>query len=160
MLDVIKEQISQIKKEHKLENHYLASVFLMCTRKTIKEAPWQIDFYNKETKNLTSFKVINDQIHKQPESEAYKHPDIKIKELEIEKVETKFEEVYDIALKALDKKNDDPKNIIIILQNIDNKPIWNISFITVSFSVYNIKIDAVTKETIKENYESLLNMRG
>jgi hypothetical protein len=157
MLNKIKESIERIRKEESVEGYHLSSAYLICQRTEVENAIWQYGFYSEEKDKLLSFK-LNEKIEK-VEDEPYNHQDTKIEELNLDNVKIDFNEAFDLALERLDKKNDDPKQIITILQVVNGKTIWNISFVTVQFSIYNIKISAEDKEVIKEKYESLLSMR-
>jgi len=111
----------------------------------------QFDYYNHEI--ITSYimkdkiEIIKDKIYKKPTTE--------IKELNLGKIKITLNQALEITNKEL---NDQVQRKIIILQNLD-EPTWNISYITTSFKILNIKINAINGKIINKTYESILALK-
>jgi len=119
----------------------------------------QLDYYCPDNEKMTSF-LMQDKIQINPNSDILK-TNSKIKELNINKIkieELKAKEIINSLIK--DKyPNEIKKQEIIILQNIEAQPTWNITIITTSFNVLNVKIDAITGNIKSENLESILKFK-
>ena len=48
---------------------------------------------------------------------------------------------------------------IIILQNLDNKTVWNITYITDAFSILNMKLDAVSGEVLEQTIKPIIGYK-
>jgi hypothetical protein len=107
----------------------------------------QFDFYNKND-TITSFKM--NKIITINENQKIFKKDI-LKELKLEEIKLTKEQALDVI------KNKYPKETfnrsIIILQNT-KKPLWNITLITSSLKLLNIKID-MKCNIISEEFEPL-----
>ncbi|MEW6063016.1 MAG: hypothetical protein AB1571_01430 [Nanoarchaeota archaeon] len=132
------EKFREWKKKHK---GFLCSIFMMCSADKL-DGDWQFDFYSNG--KITSFS-----------DKAFSESDIfekhELKELKLDKVNIKIEDALKIirGLKEEKYKDESFDKIIIILQN----GLWNISYITKSFKILNIKIDnkngKITEESLK-----------
>lgn len=109
----------------------------------------QFDFFNKNN-TITSF-MIDKNIEIKENQKIFNKS--KLKELKLDNILTK-EQVLDII------KNKHPKETftrkIIILQN-PKELIWNITLITSSLKILNIKID-MNKKILSETFEPLTNL--
>ena len=77
-------------------------------------------------------------------SEVFKHPDHTVAELDIETVNIEVDEALEVAQKLQEEKypKSSPFKRIIILQNLEQGQVWNITYVTQNFKTLNIKIDA------------------
>jgi hypothetical protein len=48
--------------------------------------------------------------------------------------------------------------IIVLLQNIDGRPTWNLTLVTMAFSLLNVRIDAATGSVTGATKDSLFNL--
>jgi hypothetical protein len=118
---------------------------------------WEFGFYNKETDKITAFST--NPVKRHPEDEAFKKEGATIKKLDIEKISTTYKEI-NALIEQYRKKNypsEQIMKIIAILQNL-HKQLWNITLITKSFSIINIKIDAKTKEILSASKSSIMDL--
>ena len=131
-------------------NEYLVNYFFMGNTETI-------DFYSKKTKKITSF-VISDTIEMKEDAVFQKEGE-DLEELEIEKVKIEREEALKKATERREKKLPEEQitKTIAILQQ-QKHPIWNITYVTSNFNMFNVKIDARNGEIIEEKMHSLMNM--
>ena len=77
------------------------------------------------------------------------------------KVKVNLKEALAIAKKhkEVEQQNDSINKEIIILQESDQIPIWNITFLTSAFNIINIKIDADSSKIIKYKCESIMSFK-
>jgi len=143
---------SNVFKEWKEKNEkdYLCSYIL------INDIP-QFDFYNPKTDKITSF-IINDEIEIKKEQNIFKKSKDKICELKLDKVKITLEKAEEIINNLEKYKKENFNKKIIILQS-KKSPLWNLSLITTTLDILNIKIDAITGEIFSETFESLLNLK-
>ena len=117
---------------------------------------WQIGFYDDKKDRITVFNV-GEQIIQSPESEVFKK-EKKIKKLDLKKVKLNHTE----AMEKVDqyKKEKYPNEIItkkiLILQNIQEGTVWNITYISSAFNVLNVKIDAEDGKILHTSFENLM----
>ena len=128
----------------------------LCSYVLINNIP-QFDFYNPKIDKITSF-IINKEIEIKKEQNIFKSSKDKIKELKIDKIKTTLKQAEETINNLEQYKNETFNKKIIILQNI-KIPLWNISLITDTFNILNIKINAINGNIISEKYESLLNFK-
>ncbi len=136
---------------------FLCGFFLMSEIEKIEDAVWQIDFYDKDLDKITSY-LMESKIKVNENSEAFKKPETKIESLEIKEIKISFEEACRKARKILESKIEEPTKIIATLQK-QNKPAWNISFITQKFNIQNVRINAGTGRVMEEKLVSMLSFK-
>jgi len=161
MLDKPKELLAEVQKSREYQkivkeepDIYLASAF------TMKKGEWQLDFYSKKKKTLTSFRKENSRL-KVAEDKLFQQKETAPEPLELEEARISLTEALEKTRNELKKSSaGEEQKHIIILQKKDNKIIWNITVLTTSFKVLNIKIDAATGNILSESVESLLNFRA
>jgi len=141
-------------KQHK--DYFLVHCFTMLSEGD-KEFKWELGYYSEKTDKLVVFEA-SPKISMRPEEEAFK-PEGTIKKLEMSKVKTSLSK----ALKACDElvaSKYPGKSItkrIIILQSLD-KQVFNITLVTLSFDILNIKIDASTGEVLSDNIQNIMSL--
>lgn len=122
-----------------------------------KKTSWEFGYYHPSRDTITTFTV--NPVKRSGEEEAFKKEKTAINKLNMNTVKTTYEE----ALKQCEehrKKNypgDQIIKIIAILQNL-HKQLWNITLITRSFSIINIKIDAKTSEILSASKSSIMDL--
>jgi hypothetical protein len=141
MLDDVKSVLKKIKAK---EGEYLVSCFY-------NDGSWNIDYYNKDTKKMTSYTEVNGEI-KSKIDEVFRKETNNIESLDITKVKVG-------RLEALDLSGIQGNKIMIILQVIKGKILWNITGVTSTLEVHNVRIDAVTKEKVQEKKESIFSFK-
>jgi hypothetical protein len=139
--------------------HYLVHVFSL-----VDEAhgdDWQIGYYSKKTDKVTVFDCSDDALKMMPPQEAFKEKNY-IEPLDISKVKTSRKDAVEIADDVLKEyyRSESVIKMIILLQNLPEfGQIWNMTVVTSSFSVINIKINAQDSTVIKHSKESLLGWK-
>ena len=161
--DAIKE-ISECDelKEWKLKNKegYLSVIFVMMDEK--QKSEWQFGYYNPENEKMASFFVFEDGIKESEESEVFKEPGAKVKELDLSKVKVWVDESLKTANDLQEKKypKESPEKVIMILQNIEEGLLWNITYVTRAFNTLNMKVDAITGKIISDKLTNLMQFRA
>jgi len=115
---------------------------------------WKVGYCNKENK-ITSFN-IDKRITIEPDEEVLQKEKKKIKPIELEDLKIEINEAIKIADDLQKKKFSKEliKKMIVILQVID-KLVWNITFLTQSFNTLNIKIDGKTGKVVEKKLSPL-----
>lgn len=158
MLTSIKESYNQLLKSKKFKNEgFLCGFFLVSDINEIENSSWQIDFYEESSDTITSY-MTKDEIEVSPKSEIFKEKSTKIEELNLEEVETNFNNTIKKAYNFLKKSKEEATKVIVILQK-QNIPTWNISFITKNFNILNIKINATNGKFIDKKIVSIMNFK-
>jgi hypothetical protein len=159
IIDVIKTVENSEEYQTFIKNdpkNYLVHMF--CMRDAHEAKDWQVGYYLKNSDKVTVFDYQEDKISILPAEEALKEkrhiPPLKIEDIKID-VDAAMDTVEDIL-----KKNYSAESIvkaIVLLQNLpEYGQLWNITVITLTFHVINIKINAISGELIKHTKESLL----
>lgn len=147
------EMFRQWKAQHPAD--YLSSCFTTIKKNSIPV--WQFHFYDKKEDTITTFEVKKT-ISQEASSKVFKKPGEGVEALEMDKVKISFEEALHKA-GSLDKYHqEDFTEKIIILQQI-HEPLWNISMISSTFNLVNIKISATSGEILQDSIDSLLSLK-
>mgnify|MGYP001605312030 CR=1 FL=1 len=155
MLDDLKEILSNLessqsylkwKEEH--EDAFLSSFFI------VDKQGWQLAFYSPKKNKVSTF---SNGTLVQADSAIFKHKEDKVEQLNLDEVSLIMEEALNIAKKELEatKPGLRTTKTILVLQKIDTV-LWNISFLTSSFYIFNIKINASNKQIISQDFISSL----
>ncbi len=141
MLDVLKSFLEEIGE---VKDKYLVSCFL-------QNGEWKVDFYSKEKHKLYIYSKVNGKVVVQ-EDEIFQKEEKPLEELDLDKVKVGYEE-------AVQKVEVSKEKIITILQVINGKIVWNLTVLMPTLELYNLKIDAVSGETISEKKENIMDFR-
>jgi len=159
MLD-IKQAYAKLESSKEFKNKgYLCSFFMMSSIKELEGQPWQIGFYSEKDDKITSY-IVSDSVKiENNDSKIFKDNNTKIYELKIDTIKTNIKKILKETNDLIKKYHETPSKIIIVLQKLE-KAVWNISYITETFNLINIKIDASTGKIISENRSSLLSFKA
>jgi hypothetical protein len=149
-----------LKWKEKNKDSFLSYVFTVLEENA--QSDWQIGYYNKDNDKITTFAFKDNNITIMPDEEVFKKEDTKIVELNIEKVNISLDKALNYADEFQKKEfpNEESVKIIVILQNIPElNTIWNITYITKSFNVLNMKIDADNGKIVKHHISSMMDFR-
>lgn len=138
------------------KDHTLAHGFFMIDPK-IKEE-WQIGYYSPHDDRIVTFSIDDEnEVVMNPPSEVFKK-DAKVKALDPSAVTQDAEHAVQLAreLQQTKYKGHDPSQIMVLLQHLERGQVWNISMITKTFSIVNVKIDASTNTVVADSCETLL----
>jgi len=143
------EVFKKWKKKHK--DSYLCSCFN--ARDGVNDAFWNFDFYNKNDR-ITTFGVANEIIVNENQ-EIFKKDKEKIAEICLDDVKIKL----DKAIELIEKPEGEKFNKIISILQFKDILMWNITMISESFNILNVKINAVNGEEIYSNLGSVMDYR-
>ncbi len=143
------------------QNLRLINAFFMQSQQV--EPYWQFGYFDDETENITTYVMKPEGIIAQKPDETMKEPESVIHSLDMEGV-TIFEvEAHKIAMGVVTiEYNAIPVSVqIYLLQNdAELGPIWNITFITNTYEVVNVKIDVREGVVLRHKKHSLLDMQA
>jgi hypothetical protein len=142
------DEFKEWKKEHR--RAYLSSVFL--------DRNLQFIFFDPDEDRMCSFWKDGDVVFKE-ESDVFRRDKKEIKELNLSDVRVGLEKAESIARKSMEKGYGKIEKKIIILQVIQGV-VWNITYIDEGLNVFNVKVDAVDGEIKEVKTENLLNFRA
>ena len=139
-------------------DNYLASCFQM-GKSGLQDASWQFDFYSMKSGKMTSFQM-GKSIAVQKDQEIFSKGTYP-KKLKLGLVKVEFNDAMSRAGTLIKKKlpNESINKEIVILQEMDDKAVWNITLLTSAFNIMNIRIDANSGDVIQEKCESILSFR-
>lgn len=147
------EEYQQFKEKHK--HAYLITGFFMSNSSDLKDMFWQLDYLDDKKQKITSF-LMKENIEVKHEQEMLQGGE-KVSELKYEDIKVMHLDALEIAKKEL--KHDKIAKLIVIIQNINQVPTWNVTLILNSFDVFNIRINASNGEILKKKQESILSFR-
>jgi len=147
------EIFSAWKKNH--PKSYLSHFFCQLSSEFNLLSNWELGYYDNADGKITVFNQLeNENFAIKPADDVFKKEESKVEELDqINKITLGIKELKQIY----DPKEEEffPKEIIgngfIILQKLDKKIMWNITFITHSVKFANIKINALNGEIISHD---------
>lgn len=144
---------SDVFKKWKKEDNYLVSFFFMGDE-------WSVDFYSSKSKKITSFLVKESGTEKSKGEKAFQKEEKNIEELKLDEVKITLNQAKSIISEIKKEKapQEDITKEIIILQK-KKTPVWNITYITSSFNVLNVKINAINKEILETKFEPIFSMK-
>jgi uncharacterized membrane protein YkoI len=137
-------------------DYYLAHCFTTFQEGERKHK-WELGYYSEKTDKLVVFETEPKIIMRDAE-EAFKKEGT-IKKLELSKVKISLSKALGICDELLKSKypNRTITQKIIILQHLDQQ-LYNITLVTVSFDILNIRIDAATGEVISDNIQNIISL--
>lgn len=121
----------------------------------------QIGYYNPDD-TITTFVVEKEDIKIIPEQEVFKKTKQKIKKLDINEIKIGFDKSLEIAedFQKNNSKENEPAKIMVVIQNISGKAVYNVSYITKTCNALNMKIDASSGKLMSHELINLVNSVG
>jgi len=108
---------------------------------------------------MTSFRFEGEDMIVQPKSEVFVENGMIVSKLDVSSDLVDFDQVYLKAKESLRMYNESVDKLIVVLQNVEGSVLWNITLLTPNFNMFNVRINAVTLEILKQEYSSLLNFK-
>lgn len=139
--------------KEKNPGYYLSNVFFS------ESGPlddWQVSYYDEATDRIVTF-TVEPLAHSEPQ-EVFK-PHGTVAPLEMKTVGVGLEEAHALATRILADNfaNEQVVRTIAILQRLD-VPLYNFTFVTRSFNIINLKIDAASGLLKSQNVHSVLDL--
>ncbi|MEM4267509.1 MAG: hypothetical protein QXK37_01625 [Candidatus Woesearchaeota archaeon] len=135
------------------ENFYLVHLFYMTGHN------WQVGYYNKGTGRIVTFEA-NGGVKRLEESDVFQDSPLPLSRLNVESVKIDYKDAVEKA-KIVAEKHFPHEHIdkeIAVLQETKQGVLYNITFLTRSFKMLNIKIDADKSEVLHYELHSLMDM--
>ena len=155
MLDQLKQKLKELESskqyiDFQKENPdiFLSSAFFITD--DIKTQPWELNYYSPLKHKHILFK------DKVEEQEVFQKEEHKLEELDLDEVKISLEDAWKTT--ETEVKPHSLAKAIIVLQ-VQEKLMWNITYITNELKFINLKIDAKTGEIIKKIENSLTDLR-
>lgn len=147
------EKFKKFKEENK--KCYLSGAFLN------EHNIWEFDFYCPEKHKITTF-FVDDDIVIKPAEKIFQKEEKLVHEVNLDKVKINLDKALEIVEEEFKKKKtgEQVNKKIIILQNLDGTQVWNITYLTSSFNILNMKINVENGKIVHEVFESILNLRS
>lgn len=139
---------------------FLAHVLIMVEPGV--EHRYDIGFYDEKKNKMTSFlteKTLK-QIEVTKDQEVFKDPQHKIKKLDMSKVSTGYEVAIELArdVQKTKYKEHAPIKEVVLLQNIKEGQVWNITYVTKTFKTLNIKVSSEKDEVVSDKLIEIFQM--
>ncbi|MEE9525404.1 MAG: hypothetical protein V3V78_02240 [Candidatus Woesearchaeota archaeon] len=151
-------QKSQEFKEWKKQNPetYLSYAMMVVED---KEDDWKIGYYNKKHEKVTSFN-IGEKITIEPEDKVLQKEKKAVEKIDVDKIKHDLSDAVTLAVSTQKEEyvTESPTKIIAILQTLDKKHVWNITFLTQSFNTLNFKIKADSLRIVEKKLQPLFRM--
>ena len=140
------------------EDLFLAHVFIMLDGDKLMDT--QVGYYNPDNSKMTSFVLSDDEIQCLPETDVFQKPGTEIESVNKEHISLEFDEIKKLALGILSEKyKQSPSKQIYILQNVQSRQVWNVTFLTNGFSTINVKIDSSSGEIVSHEEVNLVDFK-
>ncbi len=133
---------------------YLVHIYKMMDAKV--QSKMEFGFYSPEKDKMVIFET--NPAKKQDEEEVFKDSRL-INELNLSAVKVSMEDALSITEKTRQEKYKSELiyKTIIILQNLGTQ-VWNITLVSLSFNIINIRIDAATGDVLDSNIHSIMSL--
>ncbi len=159
-----KDKLKEVEK-HKIfldwrkknKESYLAHTFRMLDEANMNI--WQFGFYNPDD-TITTFILNKDDVKEVPQEQIFHKQGKKLPKLSLEEIKLSFDEAVEKANKLHDEKYKQHPVLktIVILQKIEKRQMYNITFVTQTFNTLNIRVDASDGKIASEKLTSLMDI--
>jgi len=121
---------------------------------------WQIGFYSEDADTITAYSVGDSVVRQTPEP-VFKD-DGAVPALAVENVILDVSEAERIAVSALEAKypGHPMTKSIILVQSIQGVACFNITLVTATLHMYNIKINASSGDVVSELFDSIMSLKA
>ncbi len=158
MVDMVNQvkrlESTQLFKDWKADNpqHYLSYIFYMTD-----DFP-QVGYYDPDTDKITTF-IMGSEIETSPEQAVFKKEG-QVKPLKIDEVQIPLIKALEKAraLQEEEYKAEEITKEIIVLQNIEQGLVYNVTLVTASFKLINIKLCANSGTVLEHNVSSVMDL--
>jgi hypothetical protein len=153
-----KLETSKLFKEWRKDNpkSYLAHVFRMFDE--ANEKIWQFGYYNDDN-TITTF-ILEDDVKEVPHQEIFQKEKHKLEKLDVKKIKLDFSKALAKAQGVHSKKYSKHPIMkkIVILQTLDKKQVYNITFVTQTMHTLNVHVDSSSGKILREELISLMDI--
>ena len=166
MVEKLKKAIEELQtvkefKDFKKKNpkSYLVSCMVIIDGDKIGD--WQIDYYQPDTHKMATF-ILKDEIELKGEDGIFQKEKAVLKELKLEEVKIGLDKMLKLVEDIRKEKypGEFPNKIISVLQTINDKVVWNLTHLTSTLKIWNIRLDAKNGELIEDNIENVFSLKA
>ncbi|MBW3019110.1 PepSY domain-containing protein [Candidatus Woesearchaeota archaeon] len=129
---------------------FLAHGFMMLDE--ANKDQWQIGFYDPKTGKMKTF-IVSENIQQMEEQEILKKGELA--KLELSNVQINQEDAMAKAEECFKKYKQVPLKTFFIVQQVNGKTVYNVTFFTQAFNTVNIKVSALDGEILEETEQKL-----
>lgn len=151
-----------------LETSHLCHIFIMppsnfnplVNEVDFKEAEVHIGFFNRESKKIFSYKILDKELELIPEQEIFQKQEEDVDEASFEGI-IPIEKVLEILRKEIKEKYSDTvsfKSMFVLQKLKDLGLVWNVTVLRRDFKTVNLKIDAKSGEIKTSTCASIIDM--
>ena len=148
------------------KNHvqaYLSHFFCPLTSTLTQKSAWELGYYDLSSNKITIFIPLKtDEFEIKPEDTVFKQDTTAIEPLLLDKIQVSYERSQELF--QINFPTQFPKQQLgdgfIILQCLNQKILWNYTFITKTIQFINIKINAITSELDSVQTVDLVDKQG
>lgn len=138
---------------------YLSSCVVIIDGKKVGD--WEIDYYQPKKHKITTF-VLGKNVQCKGEDDVFQKEKSDVDELKLDDVKVSFEGMLK-SVEGYRKKHyagDYPNKVIVVLQKLGDKAIWNVTHLTSTLKIWNIKLDAKDGKVVEERIENVFSLRA
>lgn len=166
MVEKLKKAIKGLQKnkefkEFKKKNPkaYLASYVVIIDGKKVGD--WQIDFYQPGKHKMTTF-ILKEVIELKGEDDIFQKEKAEVKELKLNEVKINLNDMLKLVEEFRKEKypGEFPDKIVAVLQNLNEKVVWNVTCLTATLKILNIKLDAKNGKVLEEKIENVFSLKA
>ncbi|MDO8556391.1 MAG: hypothetical protein Q7R96_04440 [Nanoarchaeota archaeon] len=119
---------------------------------------WEVGFFNPKDHTAAAFSVGDEIKLLEGESKVFKPANEMVEQLQLDKVKISFADACAVVerVRAEHYPSEKSHKKIIILQQV-KKPIWNITLLTASLNVLNVKLCAKSGDVLEHELRSALS---
>ncbi len=124
------------------------------------EGTWQVGFYNADDDRITAY-IVADSIVRQTPEKVFKD-DGAVPPLKIEDVVLSRQKAEQIAVSTLEKKHPGhpASKQIVLVQSVGGVACFNITVVTATLHMYNIKINASSGDVVSDVFDSIMSLKA
>ncbi len=139
-------------------NSYLVHVFKMHDSENLGE--WQIGYYN-ENDTISTFIVDGKEILRQEESAIFKESDNKLLALSRNTIKIGMDDALLRAQNLLKEKYSKHPvlKVFVILQNLKNLDLYNVTFVTHTLHTINIRVSATDGLILSDKITNIMDFK-
>ncbi len=120
--------------------------------------PWQVGYYSKDADKIVVFTASDSVTVSKPE-DVFKESGV-VAPLDLSSVKVSFDDAKSVvdSFLASNFYSDKPLRFIVILQVVDSLPVWNITVVSHSLKMINVRVNASSGEIVSSSHHSLMSL--
>ncbi len=121
---------------------------------------WQVGYYDADADTVTPYTASADHVVRGEPASVFKDGG-KVPPLARDEVLFTYVGAATKAHNRLAKQHPghNATKTILLVQKIDDQPVYNVTIVTDTLHIYNVKVHAKTAQVVSENFDSILSLR-